>query len=154
MRWVFNLYPPYFFSRTHVKYIAPNWQEIIVELSKTFLTRNYVGTTFGGSLYAASDPFFMIMLIKILGMKDYIVWDQAAKIQFIRPARSKITYHFVITDSALADIREKLKTQPKVIPEFIAEGTDQWGEVCVRVEKTIYIRNKSIILPVPLDHRV
>src|SRR5215471_1742481 len=98
MRFFLNIYPPYFFSQTRVKYIAPDWREIIVELPKTLLTRNYVGTTFGGSLYAASDPFFMLMLIKILGIKDHIVWDKGAKIDFKRPARSKITYHFVITE--------------------------------------------------------
>jgi len=34
---------------------------------------NYVGTIFGGSMYAAVDPVYMLMLIMNLG-KDYIVW--------------------------------------------------------------------------------
>ena len=37
-----------------------------------FYKCNYVGTHFGGSLYSTCDPFYMLMLINILG-PDYIV---------------------------------------------------------------------------------
>jgi hypothetical protein len=33
-------------------------------------TRNYVGTIFGGSMYSAVDPIYMVMLTRRLG-KDY-----------------------------------------------------------------------------------
>ena len=46
------------------------------------LNRNYVGTQFGGSLYAMTDPFFMLMLMENLG-RDYVVWDKAANIEFV-----------------------------------------------------------------------
>src|SRR4030095_9967104 len=77
-----NIYPPYFFSRTKVKSVSADWREVVVVLKKSLLTRNYVGTTFGGSLYAACDPFYMLMLIQILGIKDYIIWDKGASIDF------------------------------------------------------------------------
>jgi hypothetical protein len=143
MRFFLNLYPPYLFSRTRVKYIAPDWKEIIVELHKSLLNRNYVGTTFGGSLYAASDPFFMLMLIKILGIKDHIVWDKGAKIDFKKPARSKITYRFLVTEEDLQRIYQELETKGKSLPEFLVEGKDKDGEVCVSIHKLLYIRKKS-----------
>ncbi|MCE9624539.1 MAG: DUF4442 domain-containing protein [Deltaproteobacteria bacterium] len=87
MRLFLNWYPPYLFTRTRVKSISKDWRSCVVELKKSFLTRNYVGTTFGGSLFAATDPFLMLMLIKILGIEDYIIWDKAAIATFKPKAR-------------------------------------------------------------------
>ena len=135
-RWAFNLYPPFLFTRTHVKYIASDWKEVVVELKKSFFTRNYVGTTFGGSLYAATDPFYMLMLIKNLGIEDYIIWDKGAEIDFIKPGKSHITYHFKLTDEQLNDIREGVEREGRILPEFWVEGRDDTGQICLRVRKT------------------
>jgi hypothetical protein len=143
MRFFLNLYPPYFFSRTRVKSVSPDWRKVVVELKKSLFTRNYVGTTFGGSLYAACDPFFMLMLINILGIRDHIIWDKGAKIEFKKPARTTITYVFQITDKDLKKIEEDLAAVGKSVPEFIVEGKDRDGDVCVTVEKTVYIRKKK-----------
>jgi hypothetical protein len=35
---------------------------------------------FGGSLFALTDPFYMIMLATNLG-PEYVVWDKAASIR-------------------------------------------------------------------------
>ena len=145
MRLFFNLYPPYFFSRTRIKYIAPDWREIVVELPKSLLTRNYVGTTFGGSLYAATDPFFMMMLIKIFGIKDHIIWDKGAHIDFKRPVRSNLIYRFIITEDELKKIQEGLKRSGKVLPEFSVDGIDKNGDVCVSIRKILYIRRKNSV---------
>lgn len=143
MRWALNLYPPYLFTRTRVKYIAPDWKEVVVELKKSVLTRNYVGTAFGGSLYAATDPFYMLMLVRNLGIKDYIIWDKGAEIDFVKPGKSHITYRFKLTDEQLQDIRERVEREGRIVPEFWVEGRDEEGHVCVRVKKTVYIRKKQ-----------
>lgn len=143
MRWLLNFYPPYFFTRTKVKSISADWRETIVELPKSFLTRNYVGTTFGGTLYAAADPFLMLMLIQILGIENYIIWDKGASIDFKKPARSKLTYRFVVTDEDLLKIDQEITVRGKAIPEFLVEGKDKEGEVCVSVRKLIYIKKKE-----------
>jgi len=140
---LFNLYPPYFFSRTRVQYIAPDWKEVIVKLKKSLLTRNYVGTTFGGSLYQAADPFYMLMLIHILGIKEYVIWDQSAQIDFLKPARSTITYHFRISDKDLDKIKQDIAKNGISRPTFMAEGIDKEGVVCVRVKKGLYVRKKK-----------
>lgn len=142
-RFFTNLYPPYLFSRTRVKYISPDWKELVVELKRSLLTRNYVGTTFGGSLYQAADPFYMLMLIHIMGIKNYIIWDQSAEIDFIKPARTKVTYHFKISDEQLARILRDLETKTIVRPEFLVDGVDQEGDICVHIRKVIYIRKKA-----------
>ncbi len=143
MKWALNLYPPYLFSGVRIKRIAPDWREVIVQIRKSLLNRNYVGTVFGGTMYAAADPMFMLMLIHIMGIEDYIIWDKGAEVNFKKPGRSHLTYHFVITDEMLADIKRQLSTQDKVTPIFSVDGVDQEGEVCVTVSKTLYIRNKA-----------
>jgi hypothetical protein len=142
-RLLINLYPPYLFSRTLVKYIAPDWREVRVVLKKSLLTRNYVGTIFGGSLYQAADPFFMIMLIKILGIKDYIIWDQSAEIFFVKPAKSKVSFHFKISDQDLKAIHQGLADKGISRPKFLVEGRDRHGDICVQVKKMLYIRKKD-----------
>ncbi len=75
-RWGWNVFPAYWGIGARVTYIAADYREIRVELPFSWRTRNYVGTIFGGSIYAAVDPVYMIMLIKNLG-QDYVVWDKA-----------------------------------------------------------------------------
>ena len=92
-RWAFNFWPCYRGTGARVTYIASDWREARIRLPLSLWTRNYVGTIFGGSLYASVDPFFMIMLINILG-PDYVVWDKAASIRFKRPGRSTLVATF------------------------------------------------------------
>ena len=142
MRLLLNLYPPYLFTRTRVKSISPDWRETVVVLKKSLLTRNYVGTTFGGSIFAASDPFFMLLLIKILGIREHVVWDKAATIEYKRPARSSLTFRFAISDADLEAIRRDLESKGKSEPVLTVDAVDRAGQVCATVSKTIYIRRK------------
>src|SRR5258708_32359957 len=65
--WSFNRFPCYRGTGARLRYVAPDWSEIRIELPLSRRTRNYVGTIFGGSLYGAGDPVYMIMLIHRLG---------------------------------------------------------------------------------------
>ncbi len=143
MKFFLNLYPPYLFTRTCIRYIAPDWREVVVQLKKSFLTRNYVGTAFGGSLYAATDPMFMLMLVKILGIREHIIWDKGAEVDFKKPGRTTITYHFRVTDDDLRKIYDELAAKGKTVAEFFAEGKDESGDVCIRVKKFVYVRKKE-----------
>jgi acyl-coenzyme A thioesterase PaaI-like protein len=143
MRRLLNLYPPYFFTRTRVKSISADWRESVVQLKKSLLNRNYVGTTFGGSIFAASDPFFMLMLIGIFGIRDYIIWDKAATIEYKRPARSTLNFRFLITDEDIAAIEKDLAEHGKSEPVLHVDAVDREGHVCATVSKTLYIRKKD-----------
>lgn len=143
MRWFLNLYPPYLFTRTTVPYIAPDWKKIVVKLRKSVFTRNYTGTTFGGALYSAADPHFMLMIIQIIGIRDYIVWDQAAEILYKKPGRSTITFTFELADNQIEQLKKEAAEKGTIRPIFEVEGIDEEGEVCIVVKKTIYIRHKK-----------
>jgi acyl-coenzyme A thioesterase PaaI-like protein len=142
MRWGFNLWPCYRGTGARVTYIASDWREVRVRLPLSWRTRNYVGTTFGGSLYASVDPFFMIMLIKSLG-PSYVVWDKRASVRFKRPASSALTATFVVEPASVAEIREELGKVAKLDRIFTVDlvGTD--GTVHASVEKTIHVSRRE-----------
>ena len=94
MRWGFNLFPAFRGTGARITYIAGDFREARVELPLYWRTRNYVGTIFGGSLYGAVDPMYMILLIKVLG-PGYTVWDKAATIRFLKPGRSRLYARFL-----------------------------------------------------------
>jgi hypothetical protein len=142
MRWGFNLHPAYRGSGGRVSFIAADWSEIRVRLPLGWRTRNIVGTIFGGSLYGAVDPMFMIMLMKRLG-PAYEVWDKAARIRFRRPGRSTLTARFTLPDAEVEEIRRLLESAPAVDREYLVELVDAGGEAHTVVEKTVHVRRAS-----------
>ena len=105
LRWKFNLFPAYRGTGGRIDYIADDFREVRVRLPLSWRTRNAVGTIFGGSMYGAVDPIYMIMLIRLLG-RDFVVWDKAAEIRFLKPGRATLYATFKIGDQELAEIRE------------------------------------------------
>ena len=142
MRWGFNLFPAFRGTGARVTYIAGDFHEARVRLPLSWRTRNYVGTIFGGSLYGAVDPMYMILLIKILGPR-YTVWDKAATIRFVKPGRGTLYATFRIEETEIDAIRDALETASSVDRVYRVELTDTAGVVHAAVEKTIYIRRTS-----------
>jgi hypothetical protein len=140
-RWI-NFWPPFLGMGIRVKKISPDMKAVDVEMKLRWWNANYVGTHFGGSLFAMTDPFYMLMLMANLG-RDYIVWDKAASIRYRKPGKGTVRAEFRLTDAQLDDIRDKLKTLPKYEPTFQVEVKDESGEVVAAVEKLIHVRNKD-----------
>jgi acyl-coenzyme A thioesterase PaaI-like protein len=143
-RWGFNLWPCFRGTGARVGFIASDWSEIRVRLPLSWRTRNYVGTIFGGSLYAAVDPFFMIMLMKTLG-PEFVVWDKAATIRFRKPGRRTLHACFRLEEAEVLEIRRLLEGEAKVDRSYRVQLTDAEGLVHAEVQKVIHIsvRNAS-----------
>lgn len=139
MRWKFNLFPAYRGTGGRVTFISSDFREVRVKLPLSFRTRNAVGTIFGGSMYAAVDPIYMIMLMKNLG-RGYVVWDKAASIRFRRPGRDTLFATFRITDEELDAIRSAAASGEPLDRTYNVDLTDAAGVVHATVEKIIYIR--------------
>jgi len=139
-RWI-NLWPPFLGAGIRVKHIAPDMKAVDVEMKLRWWNANYVATHFGGSLFAMTDAFYMLMLMANLG-REYIVWDKAASIRYRKPGKGTVRAEFRLTDTQLDDIREKLKTLPKYEPTFKVEVKDEQGTVIAEVDKLLYIRIK------------
>jgi acyl-coenzyme A thioesterase PaaI-like protein len=142
MRRLFNLWPVFRGAGIRVREIAPDFRSVTVELRAKLLNRNWVGTHFGGSLFAMTDPFFMIMMMQNLG-RDYIVWDKAGSVRFLKPARGTVTARFTLDPAEVEKAREATAGGDKYEPRFKVDIVDAEGVVVADVEKTLYIRKKK-----------
>ena len=141
MKLMMNIWPPFLFSGIRVLEISPDYRRARVKLKKKALTSNYVGTLFGGSLFAMTDPFFMIMTMKNLDNK-YIVWDKRGEIEFVSPGKATVYGNFQISDDDLTDIRESVERNGKYLKWFEVELKTAEGVVVAIVRKQIYFRAK------------
>ena len=140
-RWI-NLWPPFLGAGIRVIHIAPDMKSIDVAMKLRWWNANYVGTHFGGSLFAMTDAFYMLMLMANLG-SDYVVWDKAASIRYRKPGRGTVRAEFRLCDAALDDIRQRLKSLPKYEPVFKVEVKDEQGTAIAEVEKVLHVRRKD-----------
>lgn len=141
-RWAFNFFPAYRGSGARIAYIAADWREVRIKLPLSLRTRNYVGTIFGGSMYSAVDPIYMIMLIQLLG-PEYLVWDKAATIRFRKPGKGTLHACFVVDEAETEAIKAALQQQLAIDRIYQVDLTDDAGAVYASVEKTLYIRRKA-----------
>jgi len=146
MRWKFNLFPAYRGTGARVAYIAADFREVRIRLPLSWRTRNVVGTIFGGSMYGAVDPVYMVMLIKLLG-PDYVVWDKAATIRFRRPGRSTLEARFALDAGFVEAIRAELEHAPKAERTLTVELVGADGTVHATVEKVLHIRRRDAAPP-------
>jgi acyl-coenzyme A thioesterase PaaI-like protein len=136
-----RFYPPFIGAGIRVTEVAEDLRTIVVEMDLTAWNRNYVGTHFGGSLYAMCDPFYMFMVIQALG-PDHVVWDKTASIDFLQPGRGRVSARFELTEERLGQIRAEVAQQGKSHPRFEVDVRDQDGDVVARVGKVLSVRPK------------
>lgn len=139
LRRMFRFWPPFVGAGIRVAEISPDWHYVRIEMALGRLNRNFVGTHFGGSLYAMTDPFPMIPLIRVLG-PDFHVWDQAAEIEFLKPGRSRVTAEIRLDPHRVQQLRLEAADGSKLLPEFPIEVKGDGGEVVARVRKKVYVR--------------
>ena len=137
-----NSYPPYVGAGIEVTYVAEDASEIRVEMPLTDRNVNVVGSHFGGSLYAMVDPHLMLLLRHRLG-SEYVVWDKAAHIEFVRPARGTVHATVRVTDAEIETIRAATASGEKHLPQWRLEVENADGEVVATVLKTLYVRRSA-----------
>jgi acyl-coenzyme A thioesterase PaaI-like protein len=145
LQWVFKFWrfwPPFFGAGILVEETTDDLRFVRVRLKLRFWNRNYVGTQFGGSLFAMTDAIHMLMLLQALG-PGYIVWDKAASIRYVKPGKSDVTAEFGITDEILEHIRSTLKKQEKMDWKVTVQVLDRNAELIAEVERVLYIRLKA-----------
>ncbi|MES2801228.1 MAG: DUF4442 domain-containing protein [Bdellovibrionota bacterium] len=141
-RMAMNWYPMFFATGAKVLFWSGDWSEVQLRLTLNIWTRNYVKTIFGGSMFSATDPFYVIMFMHMLG-KDFVVWDKSASIKFKRPGKDPLYALFKITpeilDKVIAEVKDDNETT------FIAhiQWIDKKQNVYAELERTIYIADKK-----------
>lgn len=142
LKLLLNIWPPFRFSGIKVSNLSADFRSAQVRLKLNLFNRNAVGVHFGGSLFAMTDPFYMLMLLACLG-DDYIVWDKSADIDFIKPGRGIVTADFLITDALIADILAHTAHGEKYLPELPVYVKNAQGEVVAKLNRKLYIRKKK-----------
>ncbi len=136
-----NAWPPFLFSGIHITALAEDYRHARVELRRRWYNRNYVGTHFGGSLFAMTDPFWMLLTMHALG-RDYYVWDQAAEISFLKPGRGTVHASFDLGDDVIDAMRAATAGGAKHLHWFDTDVVDAEGDVVAAVRKQVYVRRK------------
>lgn len=140
-RLVMNIYAPFVGAGIKITYIRNDWLELHVVMPLRWYNKNASGTHFGGSLYSMTDPHLMLMLMQLLG-KEYVIWDKAASIDFVKPGRGTVKAVFSISEEQLAEIKARIADGSKYLPEFTVKVVDEQGELVAEVKKVLYIRRK------------
>ncbi|NIL82455.1 DUF4442 domain-containing protein [Rhodococcoides kroppenstedtii] len=136
-----NLWPPFLGAGIRVTDIAADWSSVTVTLRLNRLTRNYVGTAFGGSMSAMTDPFYMLLLTHRLG-REYLVWDTAGEIRFLSPGRSTLTAYISIDDATVDTILDGTRDGAKSLTWFETAIVDADGTTAATVRREVYVRKK------------
>lgn len=143
LRVMFNISPMYKRSTAKILAVSDNLYTVNIIIPLSYKNRNYVGTIFGGSLFSATDPIFMVQLIQILG-KDFVVWDKSSTIQFKRPASSDAYATFSFTEEEIRRIKDDAASEGSINLVKSLDITNKNGDIVfAQVEKTIYIATKE-----------
>lgn len=137
-RWVGNWFPAYWGSGAKVTYVSSDFHDVCIELPCNWRTKNHMGITWGGSLYAALDPIYGVMLYKLLG-GQYRVVDSRAEIDFIKTGKETLYAHFHIPASDILTLKEQLLISNKAQLHLQISLNNKCGVIHATCDKHIHI---------------
>lgn len=145
-QWILNFYfrlrwPVYYRCGGRLITLTSDFRYAKIKLPLYYRTRNYVGTLYGGSMFAVVDPIYMIMLINNLGRK-YIVWDKSARIDFLLPGDTDLFAEFHLDQDQIESIKQECNQTGKSLVHFKIPLTDKNGKDYAVVFQEIHIRKK------------
>ena len=142
------------YRRTTAKLIevSDDLHNIVITLNLNWKNKNYVGSIFGGSMLAATDPIYLIQLIHILG-DNYIVWDKAVTARYKRPAKSKIYGTFLFSEAEIKDIKTKISKSQEIDITKTMNLVDEKQQIIATFSKTLYIADKQFYKKKLKKHR-
>jgi len=144
LKWALCLYPPLLFQRIWVKRFHAGFRGVDVRISNSILNRNYNGSIFGGTIYAATDPFYAILFDQLMQRRGFKVrvWLKSASIQYLKPGYGHLYFTIKITDEMIAEAETSLNTSGKFIKSYPMELYNKEGTLCATVMNEVYLRHK------------
>lgn len=136
-----NFYAPYLGAGIRIRDVDTAYRRFEVEMPLTLWNKNIKGVHFGGSLYSMCDPFYMWILMENLGT-EYIIWDKAATIEFLKPGNGTVYAVFEVEEERIAGIRKDLKAKTKNDYIFETYIYNKENIKIAKVTKTVYVRKK------------
>lgn len=138
---VMNFYPPLVGAGIRATTLSKDFRYAKIVMPLKWYNRNYVGSHFGGSLYSMTDPWYMLMLLNILG-DDFVVWDKGASIQYVSPGRQCVMAEFQVEDDLVNSLLV-MDPEEKRIFDLPVSVTDKAGNLVAQVTKTLYVKRKK-----------
>ncbi len=137
-----NYWPCIWCTGGKIQFLSSDFRELHIGLKKNIRTLNRVGTIYGGSIYSSVDPYFMLMMMWILGT-EYVVWDKAAKVKFVRPITGKVKAKFIISEKLIEETKQSILEKGEIVFDLPLKYEDENGTVYAIFEKTIYAASKE-----------
>jgi nitrogen regulatory protein PII len=143
LKWLMRLYPPLLFQRIWVRSFDKGFRGVNVKIIKSIFNKNYNGSIFGGTIFAAADPFYPVLFDRVLntGDRKLRIWSKSSKIDFLKPALSSVSFNIVLTDADIELAIKTLNTNGKYEHCFLVEIFDHNNEVCASLMNEVYIRD-------------
>jgi acyl-coenzyme A thioesterase PaaI-like protein len=141
-RILFNRHPNIRGTGSYITFLSDDWKEVQIKLPLSWRTKNVVGTVFGGSIYASTDPFYMLQLMNILG-KEYVVWDKSASVRFRKPIKETVYAQFLIKEELLIQIKETVAKEGTIDVNLSVDFKDRKNVSYASISKKIYIASKE-----------
>lgn len=141
LKTVLNCWPPFLGAGIRAVKLSKDFRYAKIAMPLQWYNRNYVGTHFGGSLYSMTDPWYMLLLLNVLG-NEFVVWDKGASIRYKAPGKGRVTAEFVLPDELIESLRQ-LEPDEKRIFDLPVQVKDTAGNVIVEVTKTMYVKRKA-----------
>ena len=132
----FEGWPSFMLTGGEVVFVSDDFKEVHLKFNLRYDTNNYHGTGFGGAIYASLDPIYPLQLWHILG-DDYIIWDLAATIDYLKPVTKDVYANFLLTDEIISKIKEDISTKNKYVITLPVEYHDTDGNIYAKATKTI-----------------
>jgi len=141
-----RFYPPLFFQRVVPLYIAPDYSLAHVKVKRSLLTINLNGAFFGGTIMAAIDPWYGVLLAQKAAHENLPieVWVQEMSFHFHKVTRGSLYFTCAVSPVMWDEIRERLLSEGRFRYPIRFEIFGSEGYVCASGVQTLYLRNLQL----------
>jgi hypothetical protein len=152
LKWIMRIYPPLLFQRIWVLHFDKDFKGVKVKIFKSTLNKNYNGSIFGGTIFAAADPFYPVLFDRVLNTpgRKLRIWSKSSKVDFIKPALSNLTFTILLNEPDIDLALQTLNDNGKYQHSFQIDIFDKNEEVCASLINEVYIRDLNFKTPAAL----
>jgi len=143
LKWALRFYPPLLFQRIWITRFHKGFRSVEVKIGRSILNKNYHKSIFGGTIYAAADPFYPVLFYHILSRKGYHVraWTRSSAIRYHKPAHSNLHFTVTISESEISICEDQLRLSGRFRKSYLTEIFDKDDKLCASVINEIYMRD-------------
>ncbi|MEJ6979936.1 DUF4442 domain-containing protein [Pedobacter sp. P351] len=146
LKWAMRFYPPFLIQGIWTQKFENEFRGVRVKICKNIFNTNYNRSIFGGTIFSAADPFYLILFYQILKKKGYNtkLWLKHATIDYVKPGNCNLYFSIHLTDENINEALHALDTSGKFIKVFPVKITNKAGAIYAVVHNEIYIKNHPI----------